>query len=131
MTQPRTAARPGGKPQSARQRARAARATVLAAQRERDRKIEDALTAAFDRMGDVRELQLALEAADRDLAAAVSALAELGEKPEAIAEQTELPPKEVQRLLKRAEESPASDVARAAPAAGSGSAGGVPVALAG
>jgi hypothetical protein len=112
-------------------RARMVRAGVLAAQRARDRQIEDALTAAFDRQGDVRELQLALEAADRDLAAAVAALAGLGEKPEAIAEQTEMPLKEVQRLLKLAEESPAGDGAGTAPAEQMDGTGGVPVTLAG
>lgn len=105
-----------------RQRARAARALVLAAARERERKIEDALTAAFDRLGAARELQLAVEAADRDLAAAIAALAELREKPEAIAAAMEVPLKEVQRLLRLAEESPASFAAgmSAAPAAVAG-----------
>jgi DNA-directed RNA polymerase specialized sigma24 family protein len=120
----------GGRAQSPRQRARAARAKVLAAQRERERKIEDALTAAFDRQGAVRELQLSMEAADRDLAAAVALLAELGEGPQAIAAAMELPLKEVQRLLKLAEEPPAGDGAARSPADASHDAG-VPAALAG
>jgi len=111
---------------NARKRARAVRAEVLAAQRERERLIEDALTAAFDRQGAVVELQLAMEAADRDLAAAVAALAELGEKPEAIAAAMEVAVKEVQRLLKLAEESGAG-----APPAEALSVGGVPAAIAG
>lgn len=131
MTQPRTAARPGGKGPSARQRARAALADAQAARRERERRIEDALTAAFDRLGDVRERQLAVEAADRELAAAVALLAELGEKPEAIAAALEVPPKEVQRLLKLAEESPAGEDAATRPATASMSGAVVPAALAG
>ncbi|MFL6163577.1 MAG: hypothetical protein ACJ74U_15305 [Jatrophihabitantaceae bacterium] len=120
----------GGRAQSPRQRARAARAKVLVAQRERERKIEDALTAAFDRQGAVRELQLTMAAADRDLAAAVAALAELGEGPQDIAAAMELPLKEVQRLLKLAEESLAGDGAGRPPADASHDAG-VPAALAG
>src|SRR4051794_5724692 len=105
MTEARKAAgSAGGKGQTPRQRARAVRAAVLAAQRERERKIEDALTAAFDRLGAVREAQLAVEVADRDLAVAVALLAELGEGPQAIAAAMEVPLKEVQRLLKLAEE---------------------------
>ncbi len=129
MAQPRTAGRPGGKRPSARQRARAALAAAQAAERERERKIEDALTAAFDRLGAVRELQLAVAAADRDLAAAVAALAELGQKPEAIAAAVELPRAEVQRLLKLAEESPAGD--GTGPAAAFKDGGAVPAELAG
>ena len=109
MTQARKATGSAGKAASARQRARAARATVLAAQRERERKIEDALTAAFERLGVARELQLAVEAADRELAAAIAALAGLGEGPQDIAAAMEVPLKEVQRLLKLAEESPDGD----------------------
>jgi len=131
MTEPGKATGRAAKPLSPRQRARAARAEVLAAQRERDRQIEDALTATFDRLGDVRERQLALDAADRDLAAAVATLAKLGEKPEAIAEQTEMPLKEVQRLLKLAEESPAGDGAGSRLAEEPGRAAAVPVVLAG
>jgi len=130
MTKPGTAARPGRKGPNARQRARAARAEVLAARAERDRLIEDALTAAFDRLGDVAELQLALEAADRDLAAAVAALAGLGEKPEATARALQVPLKEVQRLLKLAEESPAAG-AGSRPSEGPGGADAAPVSLAG
>ena len=53
--QPRTATGPAGKAMNARKRARAVRAEVLAAQRERERLIEDALTTAqFPRYGDCR-----------------------------------------------------------------------------
>ncbi|HST81418.1 MAG TPA: hypothetical protein VLL08_06740 [Kineosporiaceae bacterium] len=136
MTQPGKAARPGakasgGRGPSSRERARIALATARAKQRERDQQIEKALTAAFDRLGDVAELQLALEVADRDLAVTVAALAELGQKPEAIAEHLELPVTEVKRLLKLAEESPSSGGAVRASAAGSDSGGAGSVKLAG
>jgi hypothetical protein len=125
--QPRKATGPAGNAVTARKRARAVRADVLAAQRERERKIEDALTATFERQGAVAELQLQVEAADRDLAAAVAELAGLGEKPEAIAAAMEVPLKEVQRLLKLAEESRAGTP----PAAVSERTGNVPAAVAG
>ena len=109
MTEARKAIGPARPARSARQRARAARAVVLAAARERERRIEDALTVAFDRLGSLVEAQLAVEAADRELAGAVAALAELEEGPQAIAAAMELPVKEIQRLLKLAEESPAGE----------------------
>lgn len=132
MTQARKAAgSAGGRAQTPRQRARAARAQVLAAQQERERKIEDALTAAFDRLRAVREAQLAVEAAHRDLAVAVALLAELGEGPQAIATAMEVPLKEVQRLLKLAEKSPAGGEADAGPTSRLQGVGAVPAAAIG
>jgi 23S rRNA G2069 N7-methylase RlmK/C1962 C5-methylase RlmI len=131
MTGARKATGPARPARSARQRARAARAKVLDAQRARERRIEDALTLAFDRLGSLVEAQLAVAAADRELAGAVAQLAELGEGPHAIAEAMELPVKEVQRLLKLAEESPAGADAGTASVDGLDSAGAVPVAVAG
>lgn len=131
MTQARKATGSAGKGPSARQRARAVLAAPQAARRERERKIEDALTASFDRLSAVHELQLAVAAADRDLAAAVAVLGELGERPESIAAALEVPRAEVQRLLKLAEEAPAGEHAGRPAADRLDSVGAVPEAVAG
>ena len=104
MTEPRNANGSDRKLPSSRQRARQARAAVLEAQRDRERLIEDALTAVFERQGLARAAQLAVEVADRDLAAAVARLVELGESVQVIASTMEVSQKAVQRLLKLAEE---------------------------
>lgn len=109
MTQARNATGSAAKAPSARQRARAAQAEKLQARRANEKRVEDALTAAFEALGEAEAARLAATAADLRLAAALAEVRSLGEKPQEIAEALELPVGEVQRLLKLAEESPVGD----------------------
>ncbi len=101
---------------SARQRARAARAAVLESQRVKERRIEDAYTAAFEALQAVQAAELGVQAAEMQLASSVAALRDERESQPAIAAALELPAKDIQRLLRAAE-------ARKPAAAGTPSAG--------
>jgi DNA-directed RNA polymerase specialized sigma24 family protein len=109
MTQARKATGSAAKIPSPRQRARAAQAEKLQARRAKEKRVEDALTVAFEELGTTEAARLAVTAAELRLAAALAEVRGLGEKPQEIAEALELPIGEVQRLLKLAEESPAGD----------------------
>lgn len=109
MTQARKVTGSAAKVLSARQRARAAQAEKLQARRAKEKRVEDALTVAFEVLGAAEAARLAVAAADLRLAAALAEVRALGEKPQEIAEALDIPIGEVQRLLKLAEESPAGD----------------------
>ncbi len=117
MTQARKATGSAAKGPSPRQRARAAQAEKLQARRAKEKRVEDALTVAFEELGAAEAARLAVTAADLRLAATLADLRGLGEKPQEIADALELPVSEVQRLLKLAEESPGRDDASTTPAA--------------
>jgi len=108
MTQPRKATGSAEKPLSARQRARAARARTLEVQRVREKRVQDALTVAFEELGAAEAARLAMAAAEQRLAVALADVRALGEKLQDIAEAMELPLGEVHRLLRLAEESQVS-----------------------